>query len=125
MPSEVGAAVWIPLAVTALAGLLAWGWHVFHRSIEKSESNIAKDVERVEQNSKSEIARLDKRIDDHRADQIRLSERTAVNESEIRRLKEDIGDHGSGLRGWLHSIANATSPVVQWFTAKDRWKDDK
>lgn len=120
MDGEVGAAVWIPVAVTVLVAILAGGgvlWRMLNSRTEK-------DIERVELHTKEEIARVDKRIDAVAVDQVKLHERTAVAERDIKRAQDDIGDHGTGLRGWLHEIANAVNPVVQWFGLRDRWKDD-
>lgn len=111
----------VPIGL-ALVGAL---WKLSGHTIDKSEAKLTKDIERVDQYAKTEIARLDKRIDDHRDDKIKLHERVAVNESEIERVKVEIGDHGTGLRGWLHTIANQVNPVIQWFGLRDRWKDDK
>lgn len=125
MGAEVGTEVWITVAVTIILGLGAALWKGFGRQVEKSEEKMAKDIERVDRSTKDEIARVDKRIDDHRGDQIKLHERTAVNESELKRLNEEIGGHDSGIRGWLHELSNAVSPRFIRRQQRRRERDER
>jgi hypothetical protein len=49
--------------------------------------------------------RIEERLDDHIKEDVRVHERTAVNESEIARIKRDIGDRDSGIRREQHEHA--------------------
>lgn len=69
------------LAVTIVVALVGTVWLLFRAKVERTET----------------------RLDDHIKDDIKIHERTAVNESEIERIKKDIGDHESGLRGEQHA----------------------
>lgn len=46
-----------------------------------------------------------------RDDQSR-AERLAVVESDVKHIKEEIGDHNTGIRGWLHKLTNDISPYI-------------
>lgn len=46
-----------------------------------------------------------------REDHLR-AERLAVAENEIKNVKAEIGDRKSGIRGWLHELANDISPYI-------------
>jgi hypothetical protein len=41
-------------------------------------------------------------------------ERTATLESEVKALKEEIGDHDSGIRGSIHVLNNRVTPIALW-----------
>lgn len=110
----------VPIGL-ALVGAL---WKLSGHTLDKSEAKLTKDIERVDQYAKTEIARLDKRIDDRRDDHVKLHERAAVSEAEIKRIKEEIGDHNTGIRGWLHQVSNSLNPIAMWFQLRDRFKDD-
>lgn len=45
-------------------------------------------------------------------------ERTARLESEVKSLKEEIGDHNSGIRGNVHDLRNRVMPAVLWTERK-------
>jgi hypothetical protein len=48
----------------------------------------------------------------HFHDDQRRAVRLAVVESDVKGIKAELGDHDSGLRGWLHQIAGDISPYI-------------
>lgn len=56
-----------------------------------------------------------------REDQKR-AERLAVVESDVKKIHAEIGDHDSGIRGWLHRLASDISPYIIRRQHEDRDK---
>lgn len=56
-----------------------------------------------------------------RDDQLR-AERLAVVEHDVQGIKSELGDHDSGLRGWLHRIASDISPYILKRQHEDKGK---
>lgn len=48
---------------------------------------------------------------DHTREDILRAERLAVTENDVKRITAEIGDRKSGIRGWLHEIANELTPA--------------
>ena len=40
--------------------------------------------------------------------------------ADVKRVKEDIGSHETGLRGSVHELKNRVTPVVLWFERERR-----
>lgn len=61
-----------------------------------------------------EADRLERRLDEHIREDTKVHQQTAVNSAvnaaDIKRIKEDIGDHNSGIRGWLHELSSHVTP---------------
>lgn len=51
-------------------------------------------------------------IVNHFRDDQKRAERLAVVESEVKHITEEIGDHNSGIRGWLHKLQNDWTPYL-------------
>ena len=49
---------------------------------------------------------------DHSKEDVQRAERLAVAERDIKRMDAEIGDRRSGIRGWLHELANDISPYI-------------
>lgn len=47
---------------------------------------------------------------EHAKEDVETRERVAVLESEMKGVKAEIGDRKSGIRGWLHELANELTP---------------
>lgn len=47
---------------------------------------------------------------DHAREDVVRAERLAVTESEVKTIKSELGDRKSGIRGWLHELANEITP---------------
>jgi hypothetical protein len=47
---------------------------------------------------------------DHAKEDIVRAERQAVTENEVKRVIAEIGDRKTGIRGWLHELANEITP---------------
>lgn len=82
--------VWASIIVPAALALIGAIWLLFRAKVERTES----------------------RLDDHIKDDNKAHERVAVVESKIERIEKDIGDHESGIRGWLHKLSNDVSPYI-------------
>lgn len=66
--------------------------------------------------NRKDVDRIERRLEEHIKEDREVHEQgavdSAVNAADIKRIKEDIGDHSSGLRGWVHQIANDISPYI-------------
>jgi hypothetical protein len=40
--------------------------------------------------------------------------------TDLKRVKEDIGTHDSGMRGDIHGLRNRVMPVVMWYERENR-----
>lgn len=58
----------------------------------------------------------------HFRDDQKRAERLAVAESKIERIDGEIGDHNSGIRGWLHQLSSDISPYIIRRQHEDRDK---
>jgi hypothetical protein len=51
----------------------------------------------------------------------KFHERMAATEAEVRGIKQEIGDHDTGIRGSLHRLRNEVSPLlIEYDRRQDR-----
>lgn len=76
--------------------------------------------------NRKDVDRIERRLEDHIGEDRKVHEQAAVNSavnaSEIRSIKAEIGDHNTGLRGWLHKLSNDISPYIIRRQHEDRDK---
>jgi hypothetical protein len=51
-----------------------------------------------------------KSMREHAKEDVQRAERLAVAENDIKKINAEIGDRKSGIRGWLHELANEITP---------------
>lgn len=59
---------------------------------------------------------------DHAKEDMKRAEDLAVAKNDIKRIEAEIGDRKSGIRGWLHELANDISPYIVKRQREDRDK---
>lgn len=62
--------------------------------------------------NRKDVDRIEQRLERHISEDNKVHEQIAVNSAEIKRLTNEIGDRTSGIRGWLHNLANDVSPYI-------------
>jgi hypothetical protein len=62
---------------------------------------------------------------DCEAKRIANAERLATLETQMKGVKDEIGDHESGIRGSIHELRNAVSPAVIDYQMRQRGRDGK
>lgn len=66
--------------------------------------------------NRKDVDRIERRLEDHITEDRDVHEQAAVNSavnaSEIKGIKAELGDHNTGLRGWLHKLSNDVSPYI-------------